>query len=53
MKVWILDDSHFPQDIVTEKIEGKTDTCKRWFLTYRVLDGGGSGEKSLEEIKLR
>ena len=37
MKVWILDDSHFPTGYCNGKIEEKPDTCKRWFLTYRVL----------------
>jgi hypothetical protein len=37
MKVWILDDSHFPTGYCNGKIEEKPDTCKRWFLTYRVF----------------
>ena len=32
MKVWILDDSHFPTGYCNGKIEEKPDTCKRWFL---------------------
>lgn len=37
MKVWILDDSHFPTGYCNGKIEEKPDSCRRWFLTYKVL----------------
>ena len=47
MKVWILDDSHFPTGYCNGKIEEKPDTCKRWFLTYRVLDRVAPGERKV------
>ena len=37
MKVWILDDSHFPTGYCNGKMEEKPDVCRRWFLTYKVL----------------
>ena len=44
MKVWILDDSHFPTGYCNGKIEEKPDACKRWFLTYKVLGEVTAGE---------
>lgn len=37
MKVWILDDSHFPTGYCNGKIKEKPASCKRWYLTYKVL----------------
>ena len=37
MKVWILDDSHFPTGYCNGKMEEKPVKCRRWFLTYKVL----------------
>lgn len=44
MKVWILDDSHFPTGYCNGEIEKKPLSFRRQFLTYRVLGevcGGG------------
>ena len=46
MKVWILDDSHFPTGYCNGKMEEKPDVCCRWFLTYKVL-----GEVAEDEEK--
>lgn len=43
MKVWILDDSHFPTGYCNGKIEEKPDSCRRWFLTYKVLGEVAAG----------
>lgn len=43
MKVWILDDSHFPTGYCNGKILEKPDSCRRWFLTYRVLGEVSAG----------
>lgn len=45
MKVWILDDSHFPTGYCNGKIEEKPDFCKRWFLTYKILGEVNAGER--------
>ena len=37
MKVWILDDSHFPTGYCNGRIEEKPVSCRRWYLTYKVL----------------
>ncbi len=45
MKVWILDDSHFPTGFCNGEIEKKPDFCRRWFLTYKVLGEISEGEE--------
>ncbi len=50
MKVWILDDSHFPTGYCNGKMEEKPDVCRRWFLTYQLLGEVSGGEtKSFTE----
>lgn len=45
MKVWILDDSHFPTGYCNGKIKEKPDSLKRWFLTYKILGEVSAGEQ--------
>ena len=45
MKVWILDDSHFPTGYCNGAVENKPDACRRWFLTYRILGEVRSTER--------
>lgn len=52
MKVWILDDSHFPTGYCNGAVREKPAARRRWFLTYKVLGElapGESGEWSEEE----
>ena len=44
MKVWFLDDSHFPTGYCNGKMEEKPTACRRWFLTYKVLGEMTEGE---------
>ena len=54
MKVWILDDSHFPTGYCNGKIEGKTGHLQEMVPDLPSVGQGGSGrKKSLEETKLR
>ncbi len=52
MKVWILDDSHFPTGYCNGAVREKPAAKRRWFLTCRVLGelaAGERGEWSREE----
>ena len=51
MKVWILDDSHFPTGYCNGAVENKPDACKRWFLTGKVLGEVTVGEQRTWERK--
>ena len=54
MKVWILDDSHFPTGYCNGEIEKKPLSMRRQFLTYRVLgevEEGMTGEWECSEYK--
>ena len=51
MKVWILDDSHFPTGYCNGAVENKPDACKRWFLTGKVLGEVKAGEQRTWERK--
>lgn len=44
MKVWILDDSHFPTGYCNGKVKEKPEFCQRWFLTYKILGEVSEGE---------
>lgn len=45
MKVWILDDSHFPTGYCNGALENGSDELRRQSVTYRVLGEVGSGEQ--------
>lgn len=47
MKVWILDDSHFPTGYCNGKVKEKPDFCQRWFLTYKTLGEVSAGKKQI------
>lgn len=54
MKVWILDDSHFPTGYCNGAVKAKPAARRRWFLTYRVLgelSAGEQGEWKAEEYE--
>lgn len=41
MKVWILDDSHFPTGFANGKVSEARDSWKRWYLVHREIDFSG------------
>ncbi len=52
MRVWILDDSHFPTGYCNGAVRQKPAARRRWFLTYKILGelmGGEKGEWSRTE----
>lgn len=49
MKVWILDDSHFPTGYCNGKMEEKPAGYRRWFLTYKLLGEVSKGQKRFWE----
>lgn len=52
MKVWILDDSHFPTGYCNGKIEEKPVSLRRWYLTYKVLgEVSGGCEQTWEALE--
>jgi len=45
MKVWILDDSHFPTGYANGALKNKSLELRRQFVTYKVLQTVSAGEK--------
>ena len=51
MKVWILDDSHFPTGFANGAVEKASNDLKHWYLCYRTLEMAGPIKGASFEIK--
>ncbi len=52
MKVWILDDSHFPTGYCNGALEGESPELLRWFLVCEMIMEVSAGKEVRMEVKL-